>query len=223
MAHMKKSASTGHLLKKSTGHLINVCGDPTYTQARRCADDALVDLFMLTTDAVGIAAFSYSGICYYFDGDIDTPGTIIEPADVTEFADCTECGTDSECQCDPPVSTVTITIAGMSGSDATEHNGTYPGVPLYAGTGSLCVWRYNWEEIDPPPATELNMDFSKDNAGNVAIQIGHGIGFSITLFQSGITTPINQGAEFCAGTPIVFTVNEAGDPDWAGTVTVTAD
>lgn len=86
---------------------VGAAGDPcccdAWRQARDCADDSLVDIWMHVTDAAtytGASAifslFSFPSECYYFDFDdptSDTPGTVFLPGDVyATYEVCEECG-----------------------------------------------------------------------------------------------------------------------------------
>ncbi len=76
MAHLKKSASTGHLLKNTSGHLLNDCGGG-FTPGEDCDpcdDDTSADQYDITVSGVTICTCSDGGSLVY-DTGTDPNGT----------------------------------------------------------------------------------------------------------------------------------------------------
>lgn len=128
-------------------------------------------------------------------------------------------GQGDDCACVVPLTTVTITISGMTGS-GTEFNGTYAPVAAVSTSGATCAWKWDFEENDPPTTPEIVITFSVYDDGSLGVRAVVPGGQEI--FLDSIASPFAD--DFCDGSAAVFSTNSAADhPEYGGTITVTAD
>lgn len=155
-----------------------------FTQARACADDALVDVWMRKADAATITgAFTLTGdeACYYFGTDYSVcPGTTYELGDVAAtYDDCAACG-GGDCEC---CDTYTIVI-GSPYPDATVY-GTYD----VSRVGDACTAAGSVWQTDPPFDEEAPIVGALQMAQNGDAQLQ----FDIVNSEGGIISiPIND-------------------------------